>query len=119
MKTYFVALIAALSISIFSGCAGNPVPANTIDITTPRGSYKIATPKNTEITKFEAGIDTNGTVNVKFDKWASTNDAMVISKAYAGKVAVERAKWEGINQLAGSVAKGVAEGGVKGAKGGL
>lgn len=77
-------LIVALTIPL-SGCF--KVPANRIDIQSPRGKYKVATPKDVEIKKFEATVDTNGSMTISFDSWKSNNDPQVIDKVSAGRVA--------------------------------
>lgn len=112
MKPILSLLCLAL---LATGCKTNPVPANTISIVTPRGKYNIGTPKNNNIEGFDASVDTNGTVSVKFDKWTSTNDPQVVDKAYAGQALVLKTSFDGLNQTLSKLV----EGGVKGAKGGL
>lgn len=87
------------------------VPANKITIKTPYGSYDINTPKNVDITRFFATVNTNGAVNISFDKWTATNDPAVIDKAGAARVA-ELNAW---NSLISSVAYSSANGAVQGA----
>lgn len=112
MKTLPLILLTACL--LLTGCK-TPVPANTIKIKTPRGLYQIGTPKNVDIDKFKASVATDGTVEVAFDKWTSTNDPQVIDKSYLGQAAVAKQYFDGMNQLASKLV----EGGVKGAKGGL
>lgn len=107
MVRYALTLLLALC-----GCGGLGVPANRITLKTPRGSYDILTPKNVDISNFKASVDTNGSVQIAFDKWASTNDPLVIDKASAGQAAIVNA-WSG---LLGTVAAKSAEGAAKGVK---
>lgn len=91
-----VILLLVLSLSLV-GCIGVQVPANRITIKTLRGSYDIYTPKNVSISKFIASVDTNGVLQVNFDKWTATNDPLVIDRAAAGQVAIINA-YDGLLQ---------------------
>lgn len=107
---WLIVISLAALITFATGCMHNPVPANKIDIKTPRGSYQIATPKNVAIEKFKASVDTNGTVEVAFDSWTSTNDPQVVDKSYAGQALVMKTAFEGANQLAEKLVEGAAKG---------
>lgn len=106
--------IIALAAALTAGCR-SPVPANQITIKAPSGDYRVATPKNVDITKFEATVNTQGVFSVKFDRWSSTNDPQVIDKASAGRVAEIQA----YKDLIGTAVEAGASGLAKGAKGGL
>lgn len=106
MKYLLLLLVAGL----FAGCS--TVPANLITLRTPLGRYTIQAPKNVGIEKFEASVETNGTLKIKFDKWDSTNDANVIDKASAGRAAEIRAWSDGAGAIVGQALQGI----VKGAK---
>lgn len=108
-----VKAIALCFLLALCGClrGGSGVPANRITLKTPRGSYDILTPKNVAISNFKASVDTNGAVQIAFEKWSSTNDPLVIDKAAAGQAAIVNA-WSG---LMGTVAAKAAEGAAKGA----
>lgn len=94
------------SLLLVNGCMG--VPSNRITIKAPTGSYHITTPKNVAIEKFSATVQTNGLLQITFDKWSSTNDALVIDKAAAGDALR-------INALSALVDSGIATG-IKAAK---
>lgn len=96
---------------IVAGCS-SPVPANKISIVAPSGKYEITTPKNVDITKFQATVNSNGTCSVTFDRWTSTNDPNVIDKATAGRVAEIQA----MGNIAATVAEKAIQGAVQGAK---
>jgi len=98
----------ALALVLLCGGCALGVPANRIAIRAPSGQYLIETPKNVEITQFNASVDTNGIFSVKFDRWSSTNDPQVVDKATAGRVAEL--------QALGGIAGTIAEKAVQGAK---
>lgn len=106
--------ILALAAALTAGCR-SPVPANQISIKAPSGTYDVRTPKNVDIQKFEANVNTQGVFTVKFEKWSSTNDPQVIDKASAGRVAEIQAYKD---LVVTAVEKGMA-GAAKGMKGGL
>ena len=106
MKLLFLLPILLCGCSIFN----SPVPANRITIKAPQGSYDILTPKNVNIEKFSATVQTNGVVNITFDSWNIVNDPMVIDKATAGQVATINA-WSGLlNSAVSAAAAGAAKG---------
>lgn len=99
-----VSLISSLAlVSLLSGCVA--VPANRIEIEGPAGSYVIRTPKNVLIENFKASFPTNGTLNIEFTKWSSTNDAQVIDRAALGQAEIIR-QWGAI--VTNAVAAGAA-----------
>lgn len=102
--------LLCLCIAVLCGCASaeRVVPANRITIAAPSGHYEIATPKNVEITDFDAIVETNGQFHVKFKRWASTNDPQVVDKAYAGAVALTDSHARFVKELGATI--GAAEG---------
>jgi hypothetical protein len=98
MKTTILLAIVALC----AGC-GSLVPANTVKIKTPRGSYKLAMPKQFEATNVLAKVETNGTFVISADYLSSKNDANVIDKASAGRVAELNAFGELVDKVGGSL----------------
>jgi hypothetical protein len=102
-------LLAIPLLLAVTGCR-SPVPANTISIKSPRGDWRIATPKNVNIQGLAASVDTNGVFSLRFDKWTSTNDPEVISKAAAGQAAIAREYFTGISGIAEKLAAGAAKG---------
>jgi hypothetical protein len=100
--------LALLALGL-TGCK-TAVPANTISIKSPRGDWRIATPKNVSIKGMVALVDTNGTFSLSFDQWTSTNDPEVISKSAAGQAAIAREYFTGISGIAEKLAAGAAKG---------
>lgn len=95
-----------------AGCGAlrGPVPANSIRIKSPRGDYVVNTPKNVSIKGFNATIDAQGTFNLNFEQWTSTNDPQVIDKSYAGAAILAREYFTGISGIAEKLATGAAKG---------
>lgn len=116
-RSTLLLLCASVPLWFLTGCSimHGPVPANSIVIHAPSGDYKVATPKNVAIEKFQAAVDSNGVFRVTFDKWTSTNDPEVIGKSFAGQAAVTREFFNGMNAFAGKLV----EGGFKGAAEGI
>ena len=78
----FAALLMALSI----GC----VPASRITL----GSTSIYSPKNVSIVNFEAVIQSNGALRVRFDSLSSSNSPAVIDATTAKQAAITGAAVE-------------------------
>ncbi len=105
MKTTItLSLVSSLAmVGLLSGCVA--VPANRIEIEGPAGSYVIRTPKNVLIENFKASFPTNGTLNIEFSKWSSTNDAQVVDRAALGQAEIVK-QWGAI--VTNAVAAGAA-----------
>jgi hypothetical protein len=76
-------MLTAIAACLLCGCV-NP-PANQFAITNPRWKLEVKNPKNFTSKDFEATIDTNGTVRIKWGSISSTNDPQVVSKTAAGQ----------------------------------
>lgn len=103
-----IALLAVGALCL-SGCV-HPVPANVITITGPSGKYHVETPKNVAIDGFNAEVHTNGVFTLRFNKWTSTNDPQVISKAFAGQVALQNSINQGLKDAIGIAVEKAIEG---------
>ena len=82
---------------ILAGCTG--VPANRISVNFKSGAVEITAPKNTIVEGLTFARDTNATITVQIQRWQSTNDPAVISKAAAGQAQIIR-EWNGVLKTA-------------------
>jgi hypothetical protein len=113
-----VAWVAALALA---GCAtGNRVvPGNRITLTIAGQPVTIENPKNTTLkgASLEYHSGTNS-ITLRIDELVSTNDPEVIGEAYAGQVAVTRAQFEGVGQIADKLIQATKQAGAATATGG-
>lgn len=102
MKKITTLLLVIVSIVVLAGC-GSPVPGNHISGALGGVPFDIKNPKQFNAKGFDLALDA-GTNHFKlhFDEMNSTNDPQVIDKAFAGQVALEKARWDGINSFTAS-----------------
>jgi hypothetical protein len=105
-----------------TGCAtGNrAVPGNRIVMTIAGQPVSIENPKNTTLKGASLTyISGTNSLVLQIDELVSTNDPEVIGEAYAGQVAVTRAQFEGVGQIADKLIQATKQAGAATATGGV
>lgn len=98
MKTRYV-ILSILSILVLVGCGTVRVPANTIRIKSPRGTFSVTHPQDFTGSNVVVSLHTNGTLEAKFDYIHTANSPEVIDKVAAGQVAVIKAQGDVAEKL--------------------
>jgi hypothetical protein len=115
-------LIGAAALLALTGCAtGNrAVPGNRIVMTIAGQPVSIENPKNTTLKGASLTyISGTNSLVLQIDELVSTNDPEVIGEAYAGQVAVTRAQFEGVGQIADKLIQATKQAGAATATGGV
>lgn len=110
-----LALVILLFIGTGMSCLHGPVPSNHFRGTIGGVPFELDTKKQTSAKNIEFTVQSIlGSVTnfstLKIGEISGVNDPQVIDKSYAGQVALEKARWEGLNSALEKAAKGTAAG---------
>lgn len=92
-------IVALISILLFnSGCKTQPVPSNHIKGSFGGQPFEIQNPQQFAGTNMQLTVNVgSNSLSLHFDAFKSENDAGVINESFAGQIALEKTRWDGIN----------------------
>lgn len=106
MNNKYIAMV--VSGLVLVGCK-SPVPSNHIKGSFGGVPFELQNPQQFAATNMTLAINVgSNSLNLHFDGLKSENDAVVIDKSFAGQIALEKARWDGLNAtFSQAVAAGV------------